>query len=523
MSTVQELVTKYTFDIDSKPLKRVEEQIEGLISFSAKLALGASAAAGAIFGFAKMTAQAGDEALATSQKIGLSVENLTRLQFAAKLSNLDAGQLTVGMRFLAKNMDDAAKGTGDAGIAFRKMGIHFKDAHGKLLPTNEVLLSVADKLSKMPDGAKKTATAMDIFGKSGADLIPLLNEGAKGIQKMMDRSDELGFTMSEELARAGDEFNDSLDEMMAGLTGVRNVIGAKLLPALLPLVKKITEFIVLNRKLIATKVEVFFKMLATFAKGVWDIFAGMYRVAEGLSRVFGGLENSVKLLMGAFLIFAGAKILYMVGMLTINMWALVSAITAADIAALAIPIAIGLAIAAIALLIEDMYLFFTDPEADTMFKKFSEFFSKMPEWGQTVTRFLYLPFRALAESIKTIWSLAQTIFGDKTFKQFADDAGNNLSQLITGGGSFTGADGQTHGGRGTIGEAMGISPSTDRASVTPLSQNSVMAPTQVVNNINVGMGADITGIGKSVTQATKQGMDESLRGAQRSFNKKGGY
>lgn len=520
MSTVQELVTKYTFDIDNKPLARVQESMEGLVGFASKLGLAAGAAAATIFGFAKITAQAGDEALATSQKLGLSVENLTRLQFAAKLSNLEAGQFNVGLRFLAKNMDDATKGTGDAAIAFKKLGIQFKDGHGKLLPTDQVLSNVADKLSKMPDGAKKTATAMDIFGKSGADMIPLLNEGAAGIQKMMDRSDELGFTMSEELARAGDEFNDSLDEMMAGLTGVRNVIGAKLLPALLPLVKKITEFIVQNRKLIAQKVEFFFKMLAMFAKGVYDIFVALFRVGSGLSRMFGGMENVIKGLVIAFTIFAGDKILFLIGTVTVAIWGLVTGITAAKVAAMAIPIAIGAAIALIALLIEDVYLFFTDPEADTMtgalvkgiknlWTTFSDFFSQLPAWGQMIAQYFLMPFRAVVNSIKSIIDVVQFARGKMSLGELGDSLLGNAKNVITGG--------------DTLSSSFGFTPSAKPANTSTAQDNSVQSQAQIVNNINVGQGADVTQVGKSVQQGTKDGMDESLRGAQRSFSKKGGY
>ena len=46
-----------------------------------------------------------------------------------------------------------------------------------------VMMQVADAFKKMPDGAEKAGLAMKLFGKSGADLIPLLNEGADGLTK----------------------------------------------------------------------------------------------------------------------------------------------------------------------------------------------------------------------------------------------------------------------------------------------------------------------------------------------------
>lgn len=518
--SVQELVTKYTFDIDTKPLENVENKVQGLVTFMAKLGAAGAAAAGTVFAWTKLTAQAGDEALATSQKLGLSVEKLTAMQYAAKLSNVETGTFNTGLRFLSKNMDDASKGTGDAGQAFKKLGVQFKDGNGGLLATDQVLIQLADKFQKMPNGAAKTATAMNLFGKAGADLIPLLNEGSDGIQKMMTRADELGVTMSTELAQAGDDFNDSMDELLGGLTGLRNMVGSQLIPLLTPIVKAITNWVVANRKLIATKLEVFMKMLMTFAGGVLRIFESVGRVTLGLSRLFGGLENMAKALGVAFMIFAGAKVLYMIGTLTVAIGGLVSMITAANIAALAVPLAIGAAIAILALLIEDIYTFFTDPEAETFFGDLVEgiksvggkiidwFVGLLQGWGAALKNWavefgswILSFFKPITDLLSKVGGVGQKIAkGD--FSAVKDLAGSAISG---------------------IGNALGFSPSSSPATTQSAVDNSMQNKMSVVNNINLGAGADPTQVGKSVMAGTKDGIDGALRGAQRSFSKKGGY
>lgn len=65
----------------------------------------------------------------------------------------------------------------------------------------------------MPDGADKSALAMKVFGKSGMELIPLLNEGSDGITKLTDRARELGLVFDEQAGRNADAFNDGLDEL----------------------------------------------------------------------------------------------------------------------------------------------------------------------------------------------------------------------------------------------------------------------------------------------------------------------
>lgn len=521
--TLQDLVTKYTFDIDTKPLEDVQNKVSGLVGFAAKLGAAGAAAAGTLFALAKTTASAGDEALAASQKLGISVEKLTQMQYAAKLSNMEAGQFNVGLKFLSKNMDEAGKGTGETAETFKKFGISVKDSTGKLRPTDEVLLALSDKFKAMPDGAQKTATAMKIFGRSGMDMIPMLNEGAAGIQKMMNRADELGLTMSTELAQAGDDFNDSMDEMLGGLTGLRNMIGAKLIPIITPIIKKITEWMIANRKLISIKLEQYMKILMGVAKGVWDIFTGLFNVVQGITRVFGGLENTVKLVAGAFMLFAGAKILFMIGTLAVSLGGLASAITAVNVSALLIPTLIGAAIVLLALLIEDVYTFFTDPQAQTFTKDLVEgvkslwttlsgFFDNMGFWGKAIINFLLTPLRMVLNTISALKTAFDVITGKVSIWQGIKTVGANTLGALKGSGQD-----------GSLSQAFGFNPAASPATTSTAQDNSVSSQAQIVNNINLGAGVDPTLVGKSVQQGTKQGMDESLRGAQRSFSKKGGY
>lgn len=512
--TLQELVTKYTFEVDSKPLEKVEEKLSGLIGFATKLAVAASGAAATVFGVAASVAHAGDEALAASQKLGMTVENLTSLQFAAKLSNVEAENFNVSMRFLNRNMNEATTGNADAARTFRKLGVSIKDAHGQLRPTNDVLLAVASKIKAMPDGAKKTAVAMDIFGRAGADLIPLLNEGAAGIQKLQKRSDELGFTMSTELAKAGDEFNDTLDEMKFGLLGIRNLIGAQLMPVLLPLIKTFIQWIVVNRQLISSKLNYFLRTFLEFAQGAFRILSALVRIVSALTTMFGGFESTMSIITNLLLIFAGAKMLYMIGSLTVSLFGLASAFTAANIAALAVPIAIGAAVALAVLLLEDLFTYFNDDKADTLFgsllKGASSFFGEMPKWGQWLITFMLTPLRSLITGwrvLKALWDFDPTTM--KGWKDLGNDVGGALKQLATGGDS--------------LGEAAGITPAYSPA-VTSRQERNFLAPqTNVTNNINVGDSADPMGIAKSVQIGTQTGIDSSLRGAQRSFSKKGAY
>jgi hypothetical protein len=101
-----------------------------------------------------------------SEKTGIAIEELSALRYAAKLSEVDVETLGVSMQRLARGMEETAKtGKGPAADAFRDLGVTAKTSDGQLRPFRDVLLDLSDKFAKMPDGPRKTALAMDLFGR----------------------------------------------------------------------------------------------------------------------------------------------------------------------------------------------------------------------------------------------------------------------------------------------------------------------------------------------------------------------
>lgn len=116
----------------------------------AAIGLAGMAAAAAAGGLAlgALTRQAinfADEIGKTAQKIGMTSESLSRLEYAAKLSDISLGQLQVGLGQLSKNMQ-----AGDD--AFTALGISVTNSQGLLRGTEEVLLDVAERFAGMEDG-----------------------------------------------------------------------------------------------------------------------------------------------------------------------------------------------------------------------------------------------------------------------------------------------------------------------------------------------------------------------------------
>lgn len=168
-----------------------------------------------------------------SQKAGTTVEALSRLEYAAKLSDVSLESLTGGLQKLSKSMADSLiSKTSTAATAFKALSIEIRNSDGSLRDSNDVLADVADRFSRMEDGATKTSLAMMLFGKSGAELIPLLNEGADGLQRLADESDRTGNTINTKTAKAAEKFNDTLTRLSEIMKGVMNQLMEAVLPTL---------------------------------------------------------------------------------------------------------------------------------------------------------------------------------------------------------------------------------------------------------------------------------------------------
>ena len=209
--------------------------MRGLTGASAGLsgALGALApllSAAGLVGMVKGTLDAADNMNDLSQATGVSVEALSRFNKAAAMSGTTIEGVGKGLVKLNKTMVDAATGGKASAATFHALGISVKNADGSLKAADQVMLEVANRFKAMPDGATKTALALRLFGKSGAELVPLLNTGGDAIDKMSTR-------MTKAFALNADEYNDKL----ATLGGKVRALGMDLTIALLPALNQITD------------------------------------------------------------------------------------------------------------------------------------------------------------------------------------------------------------------------------------------------------------------------------------------
>jgi hypothetical protein len=167
-----------------------------------------------------------------SQSSGVAVEELSKLKYAAELSDVSSEALGKSMGKLSKAMVAAAtEGASPAAQAFAAMGIAVKNQDGTLRSSSDVLSDIAGKFAGYKDGAEKTSLAIQLFGKAGAAMIPLLNQGKDGLQEAADEAEKFGLVLDKKTALAAEAFNDNLKRMDSIKQGLYMTITARLLPS----------------------------------------------------------------------------------------------------------------------------------------------------------------------------------------------------------------------------------------------------------------------------------------------------
>jgi hypothetical protein len=190
------------------------------------LVSGVGAAAASVKQFAAMAGGLDDAA----KRTGASAEALSQLRYAAEQNGASLDDVEKAIRRVGDVMSDAEKGSKTAVDAFAKVGLSLADLEG--LTVDQRLVKIMGALSKIEDPSRRSALAMDLLGRSGANLAKLTGTGAAGINALMQEADALGMTVSTEQAERAAAFGDTWNRLVATLQGVGKVIGSAVMPYL---------------------------------------------------------------------------------------------------------------------------------------------------------------------------------------------------------------------------------------------------------------------------------------------------
>jgi hypothetical protein len=202
-----------------------------------------TAGLGALSAMVVRSARFGDEMGEVATRVGVSVEALSTLRYAAEMNKTSFEALQVGLRGLTRTAYAASTGNAEAADVFKKLGVSVTDSQGKLKPMNELLLEVADGLKGTPNLMERGALSMKVFGRAGTGLLPMLSEGSAKIAEYQQKARDLGLELSTKSAEGADQFVDSLGTLKQAVGGLSRQFADTLIPQLTTLATKASDII----------------------------------------------------------------------------------------------------------------------------------------------------------------------------------------------------------------------------------------------------------------------------------------
>ena len=159
-----------------------------------------------------------------AKKTGATVEALSGLKSAAKLSGTSLEEVGGGLQKLSKAMFEAAGSSQKQSDLFKSLGVEVTDSSGKLRDSGEVMLDLAKKLDSMDSSTQAVATAQMLLGKRGAELLPFMQDLAE--------IGELNSKVTSEMAAEADLYEKNLVRLEGRKKSLYNTIASALLPVM---------------------------------------------------------------------------------------------------------------------------------------------------------------------------------------------------------------------------------------------------------------------------------------------------
>jgi len=214
-------------------LKRVSGSI-----LNVRTALVGLAGAAGLQVFAKQI----DDLAKASSRLGLTVNEIQSLQFAASQTGASAEELEKGLTRFSRAISEASTGIGTGLRSFEALGVTVTDAEGSLRPTSELLSLVSDRLSQIENPADRVRIAFDLFGRSGVNLVNTLQEGSTELGKLQDEFNDLTLLLTGKQAQAVEKANDQFDKLARFFSS----IGQQITATVLPVIAKLATFLTVN-------------------------------------------------------------------------------------------------------------------------------------------------------------------------------------------------------------------------------------------------------------------------------------
>lgn len=238
-----------------------------------------TAAGAGLFALVTKAAKAADELTTMANQTGLSIQRLQELRYVTSQTDAEFSAITNAATQLGRRLATTAEESKRLQEIIAALGIQARNADGSFRSLDDLFPEVVAKLADMQDVTLRNAYALELFGRGGTDILPLLNAGSAGIAALTRRAHELGLVLETEAVEHLAEFNDKLDEIKQRFAAA----GLELAETFLPILEE--DLL----PLLEEDVVPAFRDLVSFVGGLAHAFNELDPATKKLAMNLGGL------------------------------------------------------------------------------------------------------------------------------------------------------------------------------------------------------------------------------------------
>lgn len=232
MDALRLIFARFGVEVDTAPLDAMDKSVSGVVGQLRQL--GAVVAGGAVVSalrsFVESTTNAFDQLADSAARLQVSTDALQELQYAAKLSGVEAGQLESAIGALTRSLQGVAEGADKPTEVLEALNVQAKDTEGNMRSFADLLPEIADGIAALPNDTDRAGAAIRLFGRGGLALLPMLKEGRAGLDQLKAEFKGLGGGATAEAIAAMAEYRDQVDRAEAATEALKSEVVVKLLP-----------------------------------------------------------------------------------------------------------------------------------------------------------------------------------------------------------------------------------------------------------------------------------------------------
>jgi len=434
-----------------------------------------------------------------------------------------------------RNIFEAKTGNKEAIKSFMMLGGGVAQAALSGRPSQEVFLKIADRIAGMKDQSAKAALIMQVFGRAGFTMLPMLNKGSAGLKEMGEEAKEMGLILDESAIAKSIEFKKALHETESLILGIKRTIGVGLLAPITEVIKSFSLWIRANREIIKLNITGFFEGLGKILKVTFVIFGVLSKRLTEILKPLGGLGAAAAIAFEAFALFKGAQIINALGagLVTLDKWLIglklledfsLKAFYAqvklayAQVKLAAVPLLYVAGLVLLIALFEDLHGFFTGKDSLTgdlvnWVNSLDPVFAKFGAFGRIITMLVLSPIRAVITTIRTLGGVIGALVGGSgisgamdAIEEGVDAQAKPLMSAFSGKGF-------------NLTSQMGFGDTAPRPSAGDFGPQPLGSQANIQNSITVTVpqGTDPHMVGDRVQDGVAKGLDNVLRPAHRAL------